>query len=69
MICDGFHVHPALMTVAFRAKGAAGIIAITDGTAGSGLPVGSRTRLGGQSIRRDRADAPSSRTARLRAVW
>ena len=51
IICDGFHVHPALLTVACRAKGAAGIIAITDGTAGSGLPGGSRTRLGGRSIR------------------
>ncbi len=50
IICDGFHVHPALLTVACRAKGAAGIIAITDGTAGSGLPRGSRTRLGGRSI-------------------
>ena len=50
IICDGFHVHPALLTVACRAKGAAGIMAITDGTAGSGLASGSRTRLGGRSI-------------------
>jgi N-acetylglucosamine-6-phosphate deacetylase len=50
IICDGFHVHPALLTVACRAKGAAGIMAITDGTAGSGLPSGSKTRLGGRSI-------------------
>jgi len=50
LICDGFHVHPALMRVAIRTKGAAGILAITDGTAGSGLPVGSRTRLGGRAI-------------------
>lgn len=50
IICDGFHVHPALMRIAIRAKGASGILAITDGTAGSGLPVGSRTRLGGRPI-------------------
>jgi N-acetylglucosamine-6-phosphate deacetylase len=50
IICDGFHVHPAVVTVACRAKGAAGILAITDGTAGSGLPIGSKTRLGGRTI-------------------
>lgn len=50
LICDGFHVHPALLRVALRAKGIAGVMAITDGTAGSGLPVGSRTRLGSQTI-------------------
>lgn len=50
LICDGFHVHPAVMHIAIRAKGTDGIMAITDGTAGSGLPVGSRTRLGGQRI-------------------
>ncbi|HXG86804.1 MAG TPA: N-acetylglucosamine-6-phosphate deacetylase [Vicinamibacterales bacterium] len=50
LICDGFHVHPALLNVAIRTKGASGIMAITDGTAGSGLPIGSRTRLGGRPI-------------------
>jgi N-acetylglucosamine-6-phosphate deacetylase len=50
LICDGFHVHPALMRLAIRAKGPEGVLAITDGTAGSGLPVGSRTRLGGRPI-------------------
>lgn len=50
IICDGYHVHPAVLTVACGAKGAAGIMAITDGTAGSGLPVGARTRLGGRTI-------------------
>src|SRR4029079_3489127 len=51
VICDGFHVHPALICLAIRAKGPAGVMAITDGTAGSGLPPGSRTRLGGRPIR------------------
>jgi N-acetylglucosamine-6-phosphate deacetylase len=50
LICDGFHVHPALMRVAIRMKGVDGILAITDGTAGSGLPVGARAKLGSQSI-------------------
>jgi N-acetylglucosamine-6-phosphate deacetylase len=50
LICDGFHVHPALLRVALRVKGIGGILAITDGTAGSGLAVGSRTRLGGRPI-------------------
>lgn len=51
LICDGYHVHPALCRVAIRAKGVAGIMAITDGTAGSGLPPGSRALLGGREIR------------------
>jgi N-acetylglucosamine-6-phosphate deacetylase len=50
LICDGFHVYPAVMRVAIRTKGEDGIVAITDGTAGAGLPVGSRTHLGGRPI-------------------
>jgi N-acetylglucosamine-6-phosphate deacetylase len=50
IICDGFHVHPALLGLALRAKGARRLMAITDGTAGSGLPVGARARLGEQEI-------------------
>ena len=38
------------MRVAIAAKTPARLMAITDGTAGSGLPAGSRTRLGGQAI-------------------
>jgi N-acetylglucosamine-6-phosphate deacetylase len=51
LICDGFHVHPAMCRVAIAAKGAGGVMAITDGTGGSGLPVGSTARLGGRRIR------------------
>jgi N-acetylglucosamine-6-phosphate deacetylase len=51
LICDGYHVHPAMCRVALAAKGAGRIMAITDGTAGSGLPVGSSARLGGRHIR------------------
>ena len=50
VVCDGVHVHPSMVRVALAAKGTAGIMAITDGTAGSGLPSGSRTRLGGRVI-------------------
>lgn len=50
LICDGFHVHPALMQIAIRVKGVDRIVAITDGTAGSGLPVGTVTHLGDQKI-------------------
>jgi len=50
LICDGHHVHPAVMRVAIAAKGPGRIIAITDATAGSGLAVGSRSRLGTQPI-------------------
>jgi len=50
LICDGHHVHPAMMQVAIAAKGTSRVLAITDGTAGSGLPPGSRTRLGGRTI-------------------
>lgn len=50
IICDGFHVHPALVRLALASKGRDKVMAITDGTAGSGMPVGTRTRLGGQTI-------------------
>ena len=50
LICDGYHVHPAMCAVAIAAKGPTRVMAISDGTSGSGLPVGSIGRLGGQSI-------------------
>lgn len=56
LICDGYHVHPAMSRVAISAKSVRGVMAITDGTAGSGLPIGSSSRLGGQTIHvRDQA--------------
>ena len=51
LICDGFHVHPAMSRLAIAAKGVDGVMAITDGTAGAGLAPGTMTRLGGQPIR------------------
>lgn len=50
IICDGFHVHPALVSMAVRLKSPRRVMAITDGTAGSGLPMGTRTRLGDRTI-------------------
>ena len=50
LICDGHHVHPAMLRLAVSAKGPGRVLAISDGTAGSGLPRGSRARLGGRSI-------------------
>jgi N-acetylglucosamine-6-phosphate deacetylase len=50
IICDGVHVHPAVVRAAVAAKGPSKIMAITDGTAGSGLPKGAQARLGGRPI-------------------
>jgi len=50
LICDTHHVHPVICRVAIAAKRATGVMAITDATAGTGLPVGSVARLGGQTI-------------------
>jgi N-acetylglucosamine-6-phosphate deacetylase len=57
LICDGVHVHPAVGQIAIAAKQPARIMAITDATAGAGLPAGSSARLGGRAIqvRRDAA--------------
>lgn len=50
LICDGAHVHPAALRAAIAAKGPARVMAITDGTAGAGLPAGARATLGGRTI-------------------
>jgi N-acetylglucosamine-6-phosphate deacetylase len=50
LVCDGVHVHPAMMRVAIAAKRPERIMAITDGTAGSGLPRGTHASLGGRRI-------------------
>ena len=50
LICDGVHVHPAALRVAVAAKRPERVMAITDGTAGSGLPRGASAVLGGQPI-------------------
>jgi N-acetylglucosamine-6-phosphate deacetylase len=50
VVCDAVHVHPAMVRVALAAKGPSHFMAITDGTAGSGLPRGSTTAIGGRRI-------------------
>jgi N-acetylglucosamine-6-phosphate deacetylase len=50
IICDGVHVHPAMVRTAVTAKRPSRIMAITDGTAAAGLSVGSRAALGDQPI-------------------
>jgi N-acetylglucosamine-6-phosphate deacetylase len=50
IICDGHHVHPAVIEIAVAAKSPSRLFAITDGTAGSGLPAGARATLGGRPI-------------------
>jgi N-acetylglucosamine-6-phosphate deacetylase len=50
LICDGYHVHPAMCRVAIASKRPANLMAITDGTAGAGQPIGSQGQLGGRVI-------------------
>jgi N-acetylglucosamine-6-phosphate deacetylase len=50
LICDGVHVHPAMLRMAIAAKRPSRIFAITDGTAAAGLQAGARASLGGQEI-------------------
>ncbi len=40
VICDGFHVHPGAIRLLYKAKGAKGIILITDAVEVAGLPEG-----------------------------
>jgi len=51
LICDGHHVHASMGRIAIASKGVGRMIAITDATAGAGLPVGSTALLGGHRIR------------------
>jgi len=50
LICDGVHVHPALVRMVVAAKKASRVMAISDGTAAAALPPGTPARLGGQAI-------------------
>ena len=64
LVCDGVHVHPAMMRVALAAKRPERIMAITDGTGGSGLPAGSTATIGGYEITiRDAAYLPDGTLA------
>ena len=50
IVCDGYHVHPGMLRTAIAAKGTDRVMAITDGSAGAGLPAGRQARLGGRTI-------------------
>ncbi|MPY90436.1 MAG: N-acetylglucosamine-6-phosphate deacetylase [Luteitalea sp.] len=50
IVCDGYHVHPVVVRAAIAAKHPQRMMVITDGTAGSGLAVGSRVALGGRPM-------------------
>jgi N-acetylglucosamine-6-phosphate deacetylase len=50
LICDGVHVHPAVVRMAAAAKSRARVMAISDGTAVGGLEAGAEARLGGRRI-------------------
>ena len=50
VVCDGVHVHPAVVKMALAIKRPSGIMAITDGTAGAGLRQGARTSISGRPI-------------------
>lgn len=49
-IADTIHVHPAVLKLAIRAKGADGVILITDAIMGAGYPDGDYA-LGGQAVK------------------
>lgn len=53
IICDGVHVHPAVVRMVIAAKKAARVVAVSDGTSVSGLDAGASGRLGGRRITAD----------------
>ncbi len=57
LICDGVHVHPAMVRLAVGMKGTSRVMAISDGTAASALPAGRRACLGNRTITADRGCA------------
>lgn len=50
VVCDGVHVHPTMIRMAIAAKRPERVMAITDGTAGAGLPQGAEAILAGRRI-------------------
>lgn len=51
VICDGVHVHPAMVRLAVAAKGVSRVLTVSDATAATGLATGASARLGGREIR------------------
>jgi N-acetylglucosamine-6-phosphate deacetylase len=50
LICDGVHVHPAMVRMTVAAKRPSRVMAISDGTAAAGLGPGRWASIGGQAI-------------------
>lgn len=50
IVCDGYHVHPAVVRTTVAAKGLHKVMAISDGTAGTSCAEGTTVRLGGRPI-------------------
>jgi N-acetylglucosamine-6-phosphate deacetylase len=50
LIADSVHVHPAMCRFAIGIKGASRVMAISDGTAAAGLPIGQTASLGRRRI-------------------
>ena len=48
LICDGFHIHPAAVRLAFTMFGGVRMILVSDSGRGCGLPNGSKFDIGGQ---------------------
>lgn len=49
VVCDGMHLHPAVLSVVFSAKGAERVMAISDALQGAGMTAG-EFFLGGQHV-------------------
>lgn len=49
MIVDGFHIDPTMVKLAYKTKGADGIVLITDSMRAKGIPEG-ESELGGQKV-------------------
>jgi N-acetylglucosamine-6-phosphate deacetylase len=50
LVCDGYHVHHVVARTIIAALGPDRTMAITDGTGGAGLPVGTKVPLGSHTI-------------------
>lgn len=56
VIADGIHVHPAMLNLAYRAKGSRGLTLVTDAMAAMGMPPG-RYLLADQNVQVDETSA------------
>lgn len=50
LVCDGVHIHPAVISTVISAKGAERFVPVSDALQGAGLPEGGEFFLGGQHV-------------------